>query len=496
MLQFKWVNSTYFLITFILLLGIFFRSYEAVERFDFAHDGDLYSWIIKDIVINHHFRLIGQETSSEGIFIGPLFYYALIPFFALSSFDPVGGLVFVVVLGTLTIFSFYFIFKNLFNKAAGLIAAFLQAIMITRVNHDRWLVPTITTNLWEVWFFYVIVKLTRGDFSVFFLLGILIGLMWHINLSEAPLLILIPIAILLSKKIPKLKDLKAGLIGLILPSVPLIIFEFKHNFIQTKSFLLSFITDQGGGKGYDKLIHVLQQVSGNTNDLFFYPYRDFYGNSFIPFALLLLIPLLLTYLKIIDKKITFILFFWLASMIGFFSFSSKIISEYYFSNIDMVFLAFFIILLTAVFNKVKFGKTIIILFLTVFLIRNGYFLISKSSYNLTGYFERKAAVEYIYQDAKQKGYPCVAISYIASPGNNVGFRYLFYLHNLIVNHPPSEGPVYTIVIPYELAKDSILARFGNIGLIPPETNESLQEIQKSCGDKNSNLTDPLFGYVQ
>ncbi|MDP2632825.1 MAG: hypothetical protein Q8P25_03835 [Candidatus Curtissbacteria bacterium] len=75
----------------VILLPLFFRTYDIVNRFEFAHDGDLYSWIIKDIVVDKHLRLIGQLTTAPGIFIGPAFYYMLIPFFLLTKMDPLGA---------------------------------------------------------------------------------------------------------------------------------------------------------------------------------------------------------------------------------------------------------------------------------------------------------------------------------------------------------------------------------------------------------------------
>ena len=81
------MKRTYILLGIILLIGFFFRTYHIVEWLDFGHDADLYSWIIKDILVNHHPRLIGQLTSAPGIFIGPLFYYLLAPFFVLTKMD-------------------------------------------------------------------------------------------------------------------------------------------------------------------------------------------------------------------------------------------------------------------------------------------------------------------------------------------------------------------------------------------------------------------------
>src|SRR3989304_9025202 len=92
------------ILVLILLIGIFFRTYQVVERFEFAHDGDLYSWIVKDIIVNHHLRLIGQLTSAPGIFIGGLFYYLLIPFFLITKMDPIGTIYFATIIGLSSIF--------------------------------------------------------------------------------------------------------------------------------------------------------------------------------------------------------------------------------------------------------------------------------------------------------------------------------------------------------------------------------------------------------
>src|SRR6185312_589015 len=109
----------------IILIGMFLRTYQIINRFEFDHDGDLYSWIVKDVVVNHHFRLIGQLTSAPGIYIGPLFYYSLIPFFLMTHMDPVGGIIPITILGLATLISYYLVFSKLFNPKVGLIATFI-----------------------------------------------------------------------------------------------------------------------------------------------------------------------------------------------------------------------------------------------------------------------------------------------------------------------------------------------------------------------------------
>src|SRR3989304_4562713 len=213
------------ILVLILLIGIFFRTYQVVERFEFADDGDLYSWIVKDIIVNHHLRLIGQLTSAPDIFIGGLFYYLLIPFFLTSKIDPIGTIYFSIIIGLVTMFSLYFVLSKLFKTEVGLIGAFLYAVLLSTVNTDRWVVPTITTNLWVAWYFYTVIKISRGDYKILPLLGILIALIWHIHIALIPTLIAVPAAILFAKKIPNLKQITHFFITFFVTSLPLIVFE-------------------------------------------------------------------------------------------------------------------------------------------------------------------------------------------------------------------------------------------------------------------------------
>ncbi len=73
----KYLLSSKAILIFILLLGIFFRIYKLEIFYPWGHDQDLFAWIAKDIIVDHHFRLIGQETSITGLFIGPIFYYLI-----------------------------------------------------------------------------------------------------------------------------------------------------------------------------------------------------------------------------------------------------------------------------------------------------------------------------------------------------------------------------------------------------------------------------------
>ena len=476
----------------ILLIGLFFRTYMLKERYEFGHDADLYSWIVKDIVVNHHFRLIGQLTSAPGIFIGPMFYYLIAPFFLITNMDPFGAIIPFTILGLLTIISYYFVFTRLFSKETGLIGAFLYAVLIVTVNSDRWVVPTVTTSIWAIWYFYSIISLVRGNFVILPLLGILVGLIWDVHIALIPSLVAIPVSLFLSKKRPGLKQVFLFLTSLIITSLPLMLFEIRHNFQQTTSLLQNFITPHQGASGLYKLTQVLGMITRNTNALLFFPQSVNFTENIFFVIILLLLPLFIKR-KSISLKDLLALYSWIIGIILFFTFTSTPVSEYYFSNINIIFIAFISLILNYLIKKPLFLYPILVI-LTIIMLKNLIFFITDNPYH-KGYTEKKALVESIKSDAFSKNYPCFGISYITTPGENVGFRYLFYLNNLYIIHPSLNIPVYNIVIPDELSTE-VEQKFGHVGLILPKGSFSKEQLKKNCSVENTNLTDTMSGFVK
>lgn len=484
------------LLILIIFLGLFFRTYQIVERADFGHDADLYSWIVKDILINGHLRLAGQETSAPGIFIGPLFYYLLVPFYIAFNMDPVAAHIPITIFGILTVISYYFVFSRLFNSKVGLIASFLYAVLISSaVWFDRRLAPSTPTNLWIIWYFYTIVMLSRKRFQVLPILGLLIGLIWNIHIALLPTLLAVPFVFLSAGKLPDKSQVRNFFIVLAISSLPLLIFELKHNFQQTINLVQNFSAVREGAKGLYKFQIVLEMITKNINSLFFAPQSyKFTNNILFPLAILAS-GLFVVKKKLISKNELIVLYIWVLAVVLFFSISSSPISEYYFYSIEIVFLAIVSLLLYCLLELSRVGKALVIILLAVVASKNAFALISLDYYH-KGYVEKKAVVDYIYSDSKDKNFPCFSINYITSPGENVGFRYFFYLKNAKLAVPGRGSPVYNIVIPDEYALEEVKVKFGHIGIIPPKEVASEEVVKEACSGANTNLTDPMFGYVE
>lgn len=312
------------------------------------------------------------------------------------------------------------------------------------------------------------------------------------------LAILSPLVILaqvFSKIKINFKFMLTGLFVFALLMAPYFLFEVRHGFQQTRAIIESFTTQKdyvpGTGRGLAKLDRVMQLVYKNTTNIF---WTDAPIKMLITFYLLILAFVLLVWRKIISIPLGVIFALWQVLNILFFTFNSINVSEYYLNGMNVVWIAIFSIAIEQAFKK-NILRSFAVIILGLFVCLNLHSFITMPV-NRSGYIERKELVSFISEDAKAHGYPCVAVSYITSPGNDLGYRYFFWLAKLHVNQPVSGSPVYTIVYPTRNIT-GITKNFGVIGLILPEYGKyNKKAVDHSCSGADSNLTDPLFGYTE
>ncbi len=477
----------------ILLLALFMRSSRALELFAYGHDQDLAGWFVRDIVENHHLRLIGQETSVHGVYIGPLWYYSIVPFYVLLGMSPASGLIVSILVGVITVFSMWFVVSSIFSNRVGLYAALIYAVSFVLVMTDREVNPTITVVLWSIWFLYSLqLILKKKTAEGLMLTAFLFAVSWQINLAFVILAPVSIVALLLSKSMPKVSAIRNAIIVGLVSLSPFLLFEVKNGFLQTKAILGSAV---GGGTPVnfaEKLDRTTTLLSKNirniyTGDLVNMPDKTAMLSMFAIFAFLV------AYRKLRLKwSILFVL--WILLYIVFFSHNPLNLSEYYLNGMAVLWVLLPALLLE-VLSKTMLGKAVAFLLLAIFVVAN-ITRFETIPVNRSGYIDRTHIVSEIKNDAQKHGYPCVAVSYITTPGNELGYRYLFYFQGLHVNLPKTEAPVYTIVFPHSMV-DKIDQSFGALGFSYSDYKKYTKEgIDKSCSTGNQNLTEPLFGFTK
>jgi 4-amino-4-deoxy-L-arabinose transferase-like glycosyltransferase len=471
------------LLFFIIAIAFFCRAYAYTSRYIYAHDSDLASWIVKDIVVDHHLRLIGQLTSSPGIFIGPIFYYSLIPFYFLTRMDPIGSVAFSWIIGVVSSCSIYWVFSRVHTSKVGLIGSLIHAASFGLSVNEREVVPTTPVMLWSVWFYYSIHQLLVGNKKSLWLLGLLFALVWHLNLALGLLASLVLIGLVSKRKLFKVQDLFIPALIFIILSLPLIVFEVRHNFQQSQALFSTLNVLESSQSNTATLVSKFQKTAlyavKNVNAIFWF---DTKLGFVIP--ILLLVGLIL-----VNLSSLWLFALWFALYWVFFSFIHLNLSEYYLNGLNILWVSMAAQVLA------KLNRVITLLLITGFLAVNLNLQLT-TTYSKNGYLQKKAIVQAIKNDASAHNFPCISISYITDPGYDLGYRYFVYLAGLKLRPISLKVPVYSIVFPLSRV-DQLDQTYGDLGLILPDYGKYPPETVKiDCMQPDINLTDSMFGFTK
>src|SRR3989304_5159037 len=99
----------------ILLAGAFLRLYKIADYMTFLGDEGRDVLVVKRMIVDHKFTLLGPTASVGGFFLGPIYYYFMLPFLFLWRLDPVGPAVMVALFGIATIYLVYRVGKDFFH---------------------------------------------------------------------------------------------------------------------------------------------------------------------------------------------------------------------------------------------------------------------------------------------------------------------------------------------------------------------------------------------
>ena len=194
--------------------------------------------IVKRMIVDHKFTLLGPTTSVGSIYMGPVYYYMMIPFLWAWNLDPVGPSVMVAILSVFTVFLIYLIGRDFFHKNIGLIASFLYAISPLTILYGRssWnpnVVPFFSTLLIYALLSVVVKKKNNFLLLAGFCLGILIQL-HYVTLMLVP--IIIGSLALIRFKVP-IKKYILSFIFFIVSFSPFLLFELRHQFVNLQQAL-------------------------------------------------------------------------------------------------------------------------------------------------------------------------------------------------------------------------------------------------------------------
>lgn len=241
----NWLLGALFLAAFSL------RFYLIPENLFFGPEQGIDFLVIKNIVLQYDFTLIGAKTDIDGIFHGPIyFYFATIPFI-FSNGNPVVIVGFFILLNCFTVFLIFLLGKMYFDKRVGLIAALLFTVSYQSIVYSRWLSTHQLVIPLSCLFFIFLYRFLKGKNKSLLGVAITFGLIGQAEFLNYLFftVILGVIIIALWKRFIKVSPLYLlfCLIVLILVSAGnYILFDIRHNFLISQSILGLF----KGSSGY------------------------------------------------------------------------------------------------------------------------------------------------------------------------------------------------------------------------------------------------------
>lgn len=234
----------YFLVA-VLFIAIFLRFWNILETVQFLGDQGRDSLIVSKIFKDKDLVFIGPVTSVGNMYLGPLYYYFMVPFLMLSYPSPMGPVYAVALLGVLTIYLMYKLGKELVGEKIALAAATLMTFSATVVAGTRFSWNPNPAPLVSLLMIYFVFKALRKNekywilvvlcFSVLIQLhyltllsGLGFGAMWLWQLYQ---------------KISNKESIKkllistfAGVLIFLIFLIPLILFDLKHEGLNFQAF--------------------------------------------------------------------------------------------------------------------------------------------------------------------------------------------------------------------------------------------------------------------
>lgn len=447
-----------FIIIFIFAVFIFFRFYNFENRISFGWDQEQFSYQVKQLIKDHKPVLLGPRTNNDkGFFLAPYFTYLIAPFFLITSLHPWALFFFLIFYNLLFFFSSYFILKKIFNSLYALFFLSFWAINPLIVHYDftAWwpiMIPLGVIIVWKILYW------VEKNSSVFpwILLGLVLGFFINMHIQFSLIVAFTIAFIWLDRKKNNLNLAKffSLVAAFILMFVPLLIFDIRHDFLNTK-LIFNFLNNGFDAKYWDpfswlgvfaNFIHPLILIKSVPFTLFFY--------LLILFALIYLLKIKRNNYQIFYKSS---LFLWIIFPLFFAKYGQRP-SEYYF-----IFLYPFIYIVIISFMMTTLKKKYFLYFLLFILfLANLKNLLANLKPDYFSLKYRDNLIQNLAKVVKNKKYN---LSYATPLGLASGFKYLLDYYEIT---PTGDwrDPLVQIKIPPD--KSCQLKSGLNAIMIPPE----------------------------
>jgi hypothetical protein len=247
----------------IIILAFFLRSYHLSTDLLFHRDQGLHSLSIWNIYHEKKLSLLGHPSDVDGLTHAPIYYWLMLPAYALSGGNPAMASLFQITLEILSLPFLYLSLKKLFNSKTAFLTLIIYSISYGGVSLSRWLV-----NVTPILPLTNLLLFLLAYYPKVFITSLVVGVITQLNAAIG--VFLLPFLFWFYRSKFSLKTLTLILAGFLLPALPLLAFELRHNFVITQAILA--FSGQGTGLNPTVFITNLGVLLTEINKIVSYPY--------------------------------------------------------------------------------------------------------------------------------------------------------------------------------------------------------------------------------
>jgi len=463
----KYSKKTFTALLSIIIIGAFLRFYKLPEMTQFEFDQEYAANFAYSVLNVYPIQLIGQGLSVKGLFMGPLYFYYLVPFYFLTNMHPLGGAIGSVVLGLFTIAIYFFVGRSIFGSRVGLLLAFLRATLYSFVNTDRLVTPAFSSDSIIILTWYCFYQYWHGKTIFVIPTAILFGLYTSFHPILFPFYFVFVAMVVIKRKLPSMKHIVLSIIAGIVPILPLIKFEIDHKFLEFKVlFAMSSENITHEVRDLPRLIKHLQiELVAPLWNLVFE-----YRNAWIIPVSFLIIG---TGLVAVIKKTGFWKDSFHATMLGvtaliftaYYFLLPTHVPEYYFLPIHILGLMYVVAAVSL--SSPTIVKKWVLPFVCLAIVFKNFNMFTGewNNPNLKNLSQKDAIIKQVINHTQNNS--AFFVSYIMPYGDNTGYPYLFKIYNRTPSNDVSK-PIFNIVYPKASITEKHDFSAGNIGLILPK----------------------------
>lgn len=264
----------FLLVTLIVILAAFLRLFRFETFLEFLDDQGRDAITIQHILVKHDLTLLGPGTSVGKMYLGPLYYYAMVPFLALTYPEPTGPALAMAFLGIATVFLLYRWGKELVGERAALIAVALYATapVVIKLARFSWQPnPAPFFGLLMMVSTYRAIRTQKARYWVVVAVCFAVLTQLHyvalLSLLPAGLLFIVDLVRQLRRPGVYVKFvgiLLAGIGILFVSALPLIAFDVRHDHLIRDGFA-EFLTSQQRGMSLgSRALHFIEDLHGRS----------------------------------------------------------------------------------------------------------------------------------------------------------------------------------------------------------------------------------------